>query len=301
MKKKIYITGGTGFLGKRLTSALKEKGYEVNIFTRRPNEAKGEADNYIGYPETLVGLAAEVEGAHGIINLAGAGVVDRRWTDERKKLLYESRIDITSRLSEAIGKCENPSNVFLSSSGSGYYGARASEKLTEKSSAGSDFLAKLCVDWEEAAFRAKDDRTKVFCMRTGIVLDKEEGALPKIAMPFRFHVGGHLGNGHQFYPWVHIDDVVGLYVYYLECDATSGSVNLTAPNPLPMKELCKEIARARGTKSWLHAPDFAIKLVLGEAAMVVLEGQNAIPEKAIRDGYEFKFATAAEALQDIYS
>jgi len=299
--RKIYITGGTGFIGTKITKALKAKGYTVIVFTRNPMKyrSSGIASEYINYPNTLEDLSEILDGCFGVINLAGEPVVGKRWTDAQKKVLWDSRVETTESIAKAIQMCKNPPRRLLSASGTGYYGPRDNDEVAESSLPGDDFLAKLCVAWEDAANKARSDQSTVCIMRTGIVLDAGAGALGKLSLPFRFKVGGHLGDGKQYYPWIHIDDVIGMYLFYLERDDNT-VVNVVAPDPVNMRTFAKTLARVLGGFSWLHVPSIVIELILGEASITVLKGQRAIPEKAISDGYSFAYASLGDALEDIY-
>lgn len=302
-KKRIVMTGGTGFIGSRLTEELLRKGYAVDVITRSPDKHSPDPDEqglrYVAMPNDDAEMAKLLDGAFGIVNLAGAPVVGKRWSDERKKVLWDSRVETTAMLVAGMEKCNDVPKKLISASGVGYYGASGEKTVTEDSPAGDDFLARLCVAWEDEAKKAEAYGCQVALMRTGLVLDKNEGALPKLALPFRLYAGGKIGSGEQYYPWVHIDDVVDMYVWYLEINA-GGAVNLAAPNPVKMKEFGKELTRVFGGFMWAMVPGAIVKLAMGEASITVLAGQKAIPEKALEDGFGFKYAELSEALNNIY-
>jgi uncharacterized protein len=293
---KVLVSGGTGFLGSALVRALRQQGHDVTILSRRPR-GPGEALWTGGDDDSL---GARVEGTDVVINLAGESIAGGRWTRARKQAILRSRIDGTSAIANAIAEAEHPPAVFLSGSAVGYYGARDATVLDERSHAGSDFLAHVCIEWERAAAPAAA-RSRMVMLRTGLVLDKNDGVLPQIARPIWWGVGGPVGSGTQFMSWIHLHDWVGMVLWAIARESVSGPLNLTAPHPVTNEEMTRAIARVLHRPAFLRAPAFALRLVLGEMAnALLLGGQRVVPHTATAEGYSFRFLHLTPALQDIY-
>ncbi len=298
--KKIVISGGTGLIGSKLTELLVHSGYEVVILTRNPSRYKSEK----GISYSKIDLAdlnnsiSVFENAYSIINLAGAGVADKKWTPQYKKEIYDSRINLTSHIVEAINRTENKPNSFISASAIGIYGDRGDEQLNEKSHAADTFLAKVCSDWEMEADKCNDS-VRVVKSRIGIVLDRNGGALPKMLMPYKLFVGGAIGSGNQWMSWTHIDDICNLFLWCIESNDVSGAVNFTAPNPVTMNYFAYHLGKTIKRPSFFKVPAFVLKLILGESAEVVLASQRVYPLAALHLGYKFKFENLNLALDDI--
>jgi len=291
------MTGGTGFLGTVLVRALRHRGHHVTVLSRhprKPGEALWPADGEAG------ALLARVDRTDAVVNLAGEPIAGARWTPARKQAIRASRVDVTSALAAAIATAPAPPPVFVSGSAIGFYGARDDTPLDESSSNGADFLGEVCAEWEAAALRAAG-RTRVVLLRTGIVLDKHGGALPQMARPFRFGVGGPLGSGRQYVSWIHLQDWVNLVLWSLERDSVSGPLNLTAPTPVTNQEFSRVLAGELHRPGFLRAPAFALRLLMGEMAdAIALGGQRVLPRKAEAEGYAFRYAHLAPALHSIY-
>lgn len=297
---RVFMTGGTGFVGARLTSFLVERGHEVTMLVRR---AKPSArDKSIGFVEgdgTKPGHWQDAVANHGLlINLAGASVF-KRWDDAYKKLLRDSRILTTRNLVEAIPAKPQTNTVLLSTSGTGYYGFTGDREVDERTPAGVDFLARLAADWEAEALRAQPKGVRVVTTRFGIVLGKDGGALQQMALPFRFFVGGPVGSGEQWVPWVHREDLCRAMLFLAENDRIHGPVDLTAPEPVKNKDLAKAIGKALHRPSFMPAPGFMIKLVLGEFGSVILEGQRALPTELLRQGFVFRYPKIQDAVNQV--
>jgi uncharacterized protein (TIGR01777 family) len=299
---RIAIAGGTGFLGTALTRRLVKDGHQVVILTRRlVNEVPAPGVSYLTWlPNGTAGSwATEVGGADAVINLAGESIAAKRWTTEQKKRIRRSRIDATRSLTAAILGAARPPQAFLSGSAVGFYGDRGDETLTEASPAGSDFLAEVCQEWEAAALDVAHV-ARVVLIRTGIVLDRREGALAKMLPPFLIFAGGPLGSGRQFMPWIHRDDWVRLVAWALGQNGARGPLNATAPTPVTNAEFSRALGRALKRPSLLPAPAFALKIALGELAdALLLSGQRALPVRATDLGFSFRFANIDEALVDV--
>lgn len=292
---RIAIAGGSGFLGSTLVERLAGDGHDVVVLSRRPT-----GDGQVAWnPDDPSGVSAVLEGADAVVNLAGESIAGARWSPERKRRIRTSRIHPTRSLVEAIRAMPTPPAVFLSASAVGCYGDRGDERLTERSAPGTDFLADVSREWEAAALDAAG-ATRVVLIRTGVVLDREEGALPQMALPFRLFAGGPLGSGQQYVSWIHRHDWTSLAAWTLTA-GVAGPVNATAPEPVRNAEFARAIGRALGRPSFLPAPAFALRLLLGEMAdALLLGGQRAIPEHALGLGFTFRFPTIDVALADIY-
>jgi uncharacterized protein (TIGR01777 family) len=297
---KIVIAGGTGFLGSALSAALARDGHDVVVLTRG-SRARPRAVTWT--PNGEVGpWASEVNGAGAIVNLAGESIASGRWSPARKQRIRDSRIRATRSLASAMLAASASPPVFISGSAVGYYGPRGDEPVTEETSAGSDFLADVCVQWEAEAMRAASDRTRVVCIRTGVVIEKDGGALPQMALPFKLFAGGPVGSGRQYMPWIHRDDWVGLVRWAIVTASIAGPLNLTGPQPVTNAQFAHALGAALHRPAFMKMPALPIRVALGEMAdALLLSGQRALPAKAERGGYQFKYATVDTALRAIYS
>jgi uncharacterized protein len=294
MNKKIIISGGTGFIGTQLVHKLIEKGYEVFIISRTNNPSFNDTKT-ITWDSLGVN---DFENIVGVINLAGASIAGKKWSDEYKKVILESRIKTTGKLVSLISKAQKAPKCFINASAVGYYGDRGDEILSEKSSKGMGFLAKVCSEWEKEAVKASK-YTRTVMSRIGVVLDKNEGALAKMLLPFRLFIGGPLGSGEQYFPWIHIKDIVGLFVFAIENDSVEGPVNFAAPNPVTMKEFSSQLGRSMSRPAFFKVPEFALKLMLGESAEMLTNSQRVQPEKALKLGYNFNYSEISPALNEL--
>ena len=295
---RIVVAGGTGFLGRALVERLRSDGHQVAVLTRR---ARREGEIAWAPPAETGAWPLAVQGADAVINLAGEPIADRRWTPQRKQAILDSRVAATRALASAIAEAPRPPACFLSSSAIGIYGARGSEPVTEDAPPGDDFLATVCRAWEEEAVRASPV-TRVVLLRTGLVLDRTGGALPQLALPFRFFAGGPLGSGRQYMSWIHVDDWVGIVRWALQPgNAVAGPLNLTAPAPVTNAEMARALGRVLHRPALLPAPAFALRVALGEMAdAMILGGQRVLPAKAEAAGYEFQYRHLAGALSAVY-
>jgi len=299
---KIVIAGATGFIGQPLVHELTRSGNEVVVLTRG-DSGVGPADTRAIHwdAHTASGpWVSELRGADAIVNLAGANIGAKRWTEGRKRELESSRIEATGAFVsaiEALGAGDRP-KVLVNASGIDYYGDRGDEVITEESSQGTGFLAQLCVRWEAAALEAERLGVRVVLLRTGVVLGQGSTALSRLALPFKLFAGGPLGSGKQWFPWIHLKDCIGLYELAIENQAAHGPINGVAPDVRREKDVASEIGRALGRPSWAPVPAFALRLVLGELAHLVLDGRRAEPAKALALGYQFAYPRLPEALAD---
>ena len=300
---KVVIAGGSGFLGRPLTAALVQDQHDVVVVGRGAAASLPRGARAVAWdPNGQTGpWATEIDGAGAVVNLAGESIAGKRWTAVQKQRILDSRVQATRSLVAAIQAAAVPPSVFVSGSAVGYYGPRGDEAATEETPAGSDFLAHVCEQWEHEARRAESDRTRVARIRTGIVLEKDGGALPEMLPPFRFGAGGPVGSGRQYWPWIHRDDWVALVRWAIATPAASGAINATGPRPVTNAEFARALGRAMHRPAFMPAPGFALKLLLGEMAeALLLSGQNAVPAKALRDGFQFRYNTVDEALGAIF-
>jgi uncharacterized protein len=299
----IIIAGGSGFLGSALARALAADGHDVTILTRRGSAAAQPQSRttFVSWtPDGTAGpWARTLDGAAAVINLAGESIAAKRWSAAQKQKLRDSRLMATRSLTAAIRQAARPPAAFISGSAVGYYGDRGDETLSEASPPGSDFLARLATEWEAAA-NDVTTLTRVALVRTGIVLDRNGGALPKMLPPFRMFVGGPLGSGTQYMPWIHKDDWVRMVSWIVSTDAARGAVNATSPSPVTNAEFSKALGRVLKRPSILPAPGFALRIALGEMAdALLLSGQRALPVRATDLGFSFRYSNIDEALASV--
>jgi hypothetical protein len=301
--KRVVVTGATGLIGKNLCDQLQKKGYQVVVFSRSPQKARRLVPNAAEYVQWDASQQGDWVGAlynaHGVIHLAGASIFGQRWSTSYKALLRSSRIDSTRALVDAMASLEAKPDVFISGSAVGYYGHRDDSKLDEQATPGDDFLARLTADWENEACRAEEHGIRTVTVRTGIILDNQEGALPLLKLPFSFYVGGPVLPGTQWFSWVHVADEVGIILMALEDKRARGPINATAPEPQTNANFSATLAKVMGVPSWLPVPGFALHIALGEFADELTHGQRVIPHKAEELGYTFQYPTSEQALRDL--
>ena len=301
---KIVIAGATGLIGKALTKKLIDNGEDVIIFSRNIAKSKELIPNAKDHIEWRINGSTNpqvidaLKDADAVINLAGENVLSRRWTKKHKENIYNSRVKGTRKLTEAILKSNNTLKTYISASAVGIYGSRDNNTF-EDSETGNDFLANVVKDWESASSGLEKFNTRRVHLRIGIVLSTEEGALKKLLLPFKLFVGGPLGNGKQWFPWIHIDDVVELFLYSIYNSSVEGAVNTASPNPLRMKEFCKVLGKTIKRPSFFNVPSIALKILFGEGGDVLLTGAKVLPKRAVDFGYKFKFENAEKALENL--
>ena len=242
-----------------------------------------------------------IEETDAVINLAGMNVGEKRWNEAFKEEIYSSRINTTKLLVDSVKLSQNKPDSFISASGVGVYGDKKDERINENSLTGNDFLADVCVDWENEALNAADLGVRVVILRTGIVLDKKDGALPELIMPFKFYIGAYQGNGRQWFSWIHIDDIVKIYLLALENTKINGIINAVSTDPVTNKSFIKSVSEFKKTLFQIPVPAFVMKIVAGEFAWNLLTGQKVFPDKLVRVGYNFKFPDLNSALSDLFS
>ena len=298
---KIVVAGGTGFLGRPLAEALSRSGCEVVVLSRDGGVA-GPARTVRWAPDGSAGAwASEIDGCGAVVNLAGEPIAGKRWTEAQKDRIRTSRILATRSLVEAINGATRPPSVFVSGSAVGYYGALGDEIAAEEHRAGRDFLAGVCVDWEAEARRAAASATRTVLVRTGLVLERDGGALPQMLPPFRFGVGGPVGSGRQYWPWIHRADWIAMVQWAVATPAVDGALNATAPAPETNAAFARALGRAMHRPALMPAPAFALRIALGEMAdALLLTGQRAVPAKAERLGFAFKYRDLPAALASLF-
>jgi len=298
---KVAVTGATGTLGTALVAALQERGDEVAVLSRsaaRARETLGSDVDAHEWPDPAgtPAPAAAFEDCTAVINLMGEPVA-QRWSDEVKDRIRSSRVDATQNLVTTLRDTGARLKTLVSQSATGYYGSRGDERLSERSSAGDDFLAKVCVDWEAEAMRAEETGLRVATIRTGVVLSESGGALAKMLPFFKAGIGGPVAGGKQYVPWIHSDDVVGSLLYVLDSEEMSGPVNATAPEPVTNRELSKTLGRVLRRPAFAPVPAAAIKTLYGEMATIVVNGARVVPDKLSEGGYEFAQPELEQALR----
>ncbi len=298
---KILVIGGTGFVGICLTNLLFDKGHEVTIMSRHPQAGPdfGSSVSLLPADGMKPGFWQEIVAQHDVVvNLAGVSI-NKRWDENHKRLVRDSRILTTRNVVDAIPPKKNDKITLVNASGVGYYGFTKDEELSEDSPPGSDFLARLAQDWEAEAQKAKLKGARVVIARLGIVLGKNGGALHEMLRPFRFFVGGLLGNGLQWFPWIHIFDLCQAIWFTIEKSTLEGPMNCVAPNPVRNADLARAIGKVVKRPWFVPAPAFMIRFILGEFGSVILEGQRALPKMLLSNGFQFKFSNIEDTLRDL--
>ena len=299
---KIFLTGATGFIGRALVLSLQRRGHSLVAWVRSPERARSQLGSDVELLPVASGddaLAEAIGQCDGVISLAGEPLFGKRWTRARKKQIVDSRVALTARLVKAMARSSSPPSVFVSASAVGYYGDRGDERLGEDSAPETDFLAKLCKDWEDAALAGQSERTRVVCLRIGIVFGHGGGAFEEMTPMFKRGVGGPIGNGRQFVPWIHLHDCVEMIVTAFEDERVVGPINVVGPNPIPNKEMAKTFGRVLRRPAVMPVPRLALLALFGKAADVLAAGQRAYPDKMEAIGFEFRFKTFEEALSNL--
>jgi uncharacterized protein (TIGR01777 family) len=293
---KILVTGGTGFVGHSLCPALAADGHEVVILTRQPAPRMPAAG--VSSVTRLDGLDASDFG--GVVNLAGAPIGDGRWTEARKKLLLDSRVNTTARLVEWMARAKRRPPVLVSASAVGYYGEQGDRPITEDTPPTPGFTHDLCAAWEREAAKAGELGVRVCLMRIGVVLDDGGGALAKMLPAFRMGAGGRLGTGKHWFPWIHRADVTAICQWLLESDQARGAYNVGAPNPVTNAEFTRALGRALGRPTVLPMPEAALKLLFGEMSELLLVSDRMLPKRLLDEGFKFRYPDLDRALAAIF-
>ncbi len=308
---RVILTGGTGLIGRALTESLVSDGHQVIILSRTPERATGlppgaRVEKWDG--KTSSGWGQLAEGAGAIVNLAGESIggenmvalITKRWTLQRKQIIRESRIHAGRAVMQAIEQANQKPRILIQASAVGYYGLRGDDEITENTPPGNDELAQICVDWEATTAEAEKMGVRRVVIRTaGVVMSTKGGALPFMLLPFKLFVGGPLGNGQQWFSWIHIQDEVRAIRFLMDHANAQGAFNVCAPHPIRNAELSRVLGQVMRRPSFIPTPAFAMKLLLGEKATLVLDGQRQLPQRLIELGFEFKFPTVEAALRDL--
>lgn len=297
---KIAVTGATGLIGRALVDRLLAEGREVVVVTRDPGRFAGGRRPGVaacGWDETPESMAAR--GIEAWVHLAGEPIAGKRWTKAQKEAIRRSRVETTRRVVEWIERSGGEGTVLVNASAVGFYGTSDTATFDEESPGGGDFLASVVAKWEGAARRAEEFGARVVLARFGVVLGREGGALPRMALPYRMGVGGPIGTGRQWISWIHLDDAVGLIVRALDAPV-GGPLNVTSPNPVTMDEFGRTLGRVLGRPHRLRVPAAALRMIFGEGADVLLRGQRVLPKRALEWGYSFQYPHLEGALRAIF-
>lgn len=299
MNKLILVTGATGMIGSKLTKKLSELGYSVASISRNPSKSKSLlpwCEHHIDY-NNREELGNFISKSYGVINLAGASIADKKWTSEYKKEIIDSRVNSTKMIIEAINLSPNKPKVLINGSAIGIYGNTLDKEIDEKSPSGDGFLADVTIRWENEA-RRLNSNVRLVLARIGIVLDIKGGALEKMILPFKLFVGGPIGSGQQWLSWIHIDDLVNLFIWTLESQV-SGAVNFTSPNPTKMKDFASDLGKVLSRPSLFPVPEFMLKIILGESSAMVTNSNKVLPKVALDNNFKFKYDNLHLALKSI--
>jgi uncharacterized protein (TIGR01777 family) len=310
MTMRVMITGGTGLIGHALAMSLGNDGHEVIILSRNPQQA-GPMPETVKFEqwdaETAHGWGHLTDGADAIVNLASANLagdhfLPTRWSQDRKRILTKSRINSGKAVVAAVEAAKKKPGVVIQSSASGYYGVHPMDvEITEEAPGGDDFLANLCKKWEASTEAVEAQGVRRAIIRSALILDAKEGALPRMALPFKLFVGGPFGNGKQPVPWIHLEDEVRAIRFLIENSSAKGAFNLVAPEAVTNAQFSKALGKALNRPSYFPTPGFAFKLAFGEVSMVILEGQKFVPKKLLDMGFTFKHPHVEEALRDVFN
>jgi hypothetical protein len=301
---RIIVTGGTGFIGRALITELVDDGHSVTVLSRNAVEARTllpSSVTCIDWNPPSEGVWSKVfEGAEAVINLAGTPIAEGRWTEARKRLIRDSRVNAARALVEALRSHAAKSCVLINASGIGYYGASNGISINETVGPGNGFLADVCVEWEREASRAEEWGVRVVRLRFGMVLERDGGALPRMAVPFRLFLGGPIMPGSQWVSWIHRRDVIGLTQWVLMNPRISGAVNAVSLEPVTMRTFCHALGIALHRPSWLPVPEIALRVGLGDLGSVMTTGQRVLPLVAVKEGYNFQYPELQPALRAIW-
>ena len=300
---KIVIAGGGGFIGRGIVEKFARESHAVVVLTRshpRLSFARENVRTVLWDARTVGTWASEVDGADAVMNFAGEPLDAKRWTQKQKEIIVRSRVESTEAIVEALRRATNKPSVFINASAVGYYGSVEQEEVTEEYRRGEGFLADVVHRWEETALRAVAEGVRTVLLRMGVVLARDGGALTKMALPFRLFVGGPIGLGRQWFPWIHRDDVASIAHFAMKNSALAGPVNAVAPESVTMRQFCETLGKVLRRPSWAPVPGFVLKLALGEMSEMILTGQRVVPANLLRVGYSFIFPTLDDALRDIF-
>ncbi|HBZ15946.1 MAG TPA: TIGR01777 family protein [Pantoea sp.] len=294
----LLITGGTGLVGRHLIPRLLQIGHQVSVVTRDVAAAREKLDPRVAL-WSGINQQSDLNGIDGVINLAGEPIADKRWTEQQKQRLCESRWQITEQLVSLINASSNPPQFLISGSATGFYGDTGDLVLTEEDPGHNEFTHALCARWEQLALAAQSGRTRVCLLRTGVVLAKEGGALAKMKLPFKLGVGGPIGSGKQYLPWIHIDDLVNAMLWLIDHPELRGPFNMVAPYAVRNEQFAATLGHVMHRPAFMRTPASAIKLMMGESSVLVLGGQHVLPKRLEESGFGFRWYDLEQALQDV--
>ena len=300
---RIAVLGATGFIGRALVRRLLAHGDDVLALTRWPGAAErilGRAVKVVKWSPGFDSSWGEaIEGYDAVINLAGEPIFGRRWTPSQKTKILKSRTETTAGIIKAIRRADHRPDVLVNTSAIGYYGPHPEKIIDETAPPGEDFLAEVCRAWEEEVEDDDTESVRTVRIRAGVVLGRGGGALKKMITPFRMFFGGPIGSGRQWVSWIHLDDLIGMYLWALSNPSVEGPLNGTAPQPVTNREFAHTLGKILGRPSWIPVPAIALRLILGEAADALLQGRRVLPQRALAMGYKFQFTTLEDSLRNI--
>ena len=296
---KIIIAGGSGFIGTYLTKKLREQNHSITVISRTPESVKPWDSSIKIIPWQNTKLLEAMEGADVVINLCGAGIAEKRWTSKRKKVLIDSRLRPTEKLVAAFNDLTKKPDLFVQASAIGYYGTHNPDTIDESSSPGCDFPASLCLAWEERTDPLVHHKIRRVILRTAIVLASDNGAFPLIKKAVRTHSGGPTGTGDQWFPWIHIDDLVKAILFSVGNPQVEGPINLCSPKPITNTRAMTQLSELMGIGLQMKVPGFLVKMVMGERSLMYLKGQKALPKRLLSQGFEFQYTTITDAYKDL--
>lgn len=291
---RVLVSGGTGFIGRALCPQLIQNGYDVIVWSRQPHPEAAEGVTAIQRLDELTG-----PGPDAVVNLAGASIADGRWTQARKRLLVDSRVHTTRKLVEWMRSLENPPKALISASAVGYYGEQGDRVITEGTPPTPGFTHDLCLQWEREALRAESLGVRVCLVRTGVVLDRDGGALAKMLLPFKMGAGGRLASGTHYFPWIHRADIVAIYEWLLANGQASGPYNASAPSPVTNAEFTRELGRALKRPTLFPMPEPVLRLLFGEMSEILLVSNRMMPKRLLDEGFQFRYPELKQALHAI--
>jgi uncharacterized protein (TIGR01777 family) len=299
---RVIITGGTGLIGRALVENLASDGHEVVVLSRAPERTTGlpagvRAERWDA--RTADGWVHLADGADAIVNLAGENLSAGRWTDEQKRRIRDSRLLAGQAVVQAVEQASRKPGVVIQASGIGYYGPRGDKEITEDAAPGRDWLAQVAVQWEDSTAAVEAMGVRRAIARTGVVLSTQGGALPRMMLPFRLFVGGPLGGGKQWFPWIHLQDEAAAIRFLIDTNAAAGPFNLAAPQPLTNAQFSRVLGQVMGRPAIIPAPAFALRALFGEMATLLLDGQRGVPKRLLELGFQFRFTQAEAALRDL--
>jgi uncharacterized protein len=300
---KVLVTGATGLIGREICNSLRQDGHRVVALSRSPDTTRGLAADEFHKWEPMLGPppAEALDEIDAVVHLVGEPIADRRWTDSQKKLIRDSRLLSTRNLVSALRSTGSRPAALITGSAVGFYGDRGDEHLDEAAPMGRGFMSEICRDWEDEAAAASVWGIRVVQVRTGVVLSLKGGALKKMLPPFKLGVGGRLGSGRQWFPWIHISDIVGIFRHAISTSSLKGPVNGVAPESVTNAEFTKELAHAVHRPAFLPVPEMALRALMGEMADILFHSQRVVPNAVLQSGYTFRYPVLARALEDLFS